>query len=107
MKLFFRTSLLFSVCLNFILGWQVFTWNNAWTEQFITTAEIENIYRLAGSKLTYSKALEIAKKNYESSYEIIEKDENIKIIVVSGTQLMFRDNNYIGSKANLPKNYLE
>ena len=107
MKIFLRSLLVLSLCLNAFLGWQVFVWNTAWAEQFIATSEIENIFKLSGHELTYDKALEIAKNKYQSSYNVIDKKvEGTRIIEISGTQLIFKDNKYLGSKANLPKKSL-
>ena len=106
MKIFLKLLLVFSLCLNFFLGWQVFVWIDAWGEQLITTSEIEKIYKLTGSELTYETALEIAKNKYEGSYQLIEKDDDTRVIIISGTQLIFQNNEYLGSRADLPKTFL-
>ena len=103
MKILQNSLLFLSLCLNAFLGWQVYIWNTAWAEQFITTSEIETIFKLADHKLTYDEALAIAKNKYQGSYKLLDKSENTRMIEVSGTQLIFEKNEYIGSKANLPK----
>lgn len=106
MQTFFKYLLIFSLFLNVFLGWQAYLWYTAWIEQFITTSDVEYMFKLTNHQLTYDEALEVAKSKYQSSYKTFTKEGNIRIIEISGTQLMFDENKYLGSKANLPKNSL-
>lgn len=86
----------------------VIAWQEAWTEQILTTSHIERLYTKSGADVSY-EAVKALVGNELGEYEIVPviESDNLWVggdnnaIMVDGTKLFFKDGLYIGSKANL------
>ena len=103
-------SLTVSLAANAYLFKLVVGWQKAWTEQLLTTSTIERLYAKSGADVSYDTVMELVGSEF-GKYSIVPvvasdnqwagTDENA--ILVFGTKLFFKDVQYLGSKANLPK----
>lgn len=86
------------------------TWQKAWLEQSLTTSEIERIFRNSGADISFQSIQRIVISEYKNSFRVLSKNE-VKnepfgpyenIIIANETKLFFKNNQFVGSKANLP-----
>ncbi len=102
--------LLISLVGNLYLFITVIKWQKAWLAQIMTTSDIEAIFRKSGADISFEALHEIARKEYESSFKVLPDEIAQKevggpyehVILVDETKLYFRNNKYVGSKANVP-----
>jgi hypothetical protein len=102
--------LLISLVGNIYLFITVIKWQKAWLAQIMTTSDIETIFRKSGADISFEALQKIAKEEYPSTFKVLPSDvsqndfggpyENI--ILIDETKLYFRNNRYVGSKANVP-----
>lgn len=107
--IFLTIALTVSVLANVFLFKLVISWQEAWLEQVLTTTEIERLYRKSEADTTFKVIKEILTKEnigYEvvpvAPSDIVWGKGDKKVLLVNGTRLYFNDDQYIGSKANLP-----
>jgi len=107
---FFVFMLSASLCANVYLFNLVIEWQEAWTEQIVTTSHVERLYTSSTANVSYEAVKELV-GNEIGEYKIIPVIESDNMwaggdkdaILVHGTKLFFKDGQYIGSKANLPE----
>ena len=99
-----------SLILNIYLYTEKARWKDAWLNQFITTSEVENIFKQAALDTTLENIKSIATEqcgsekvrliNMDGEFQEYELD-NIALSV-NETLLFFKGGIYHGSKAKLP-----
>lgn len=106
-KLALSAALIISISANIYLFMLVVDWQEAWTEQILTTSVIEKLYSKSGADVTFNSVKNLVEKEL-GEYEIVPAADNLWVssdedaILVYGTQLYFKNGIYIGSKAKLP-----
>lgn len=109
-KGFLSILLALSLCVNVYLFWSTTTWQKAWLAQILTTSEIENLFRKSDADISFQSIQEIVQREYKSTFKVLSKQEAEiegfgpyeNVIVINETKLLFNENRFIGSKANLP-----
>lgn len=99
-----------SLAANAYLVYLVVGWQDAWLEQFMTTSNVELLYRKSGADISFESVSGQAEDLF-GKYEIapaVGSDKvwsgvGEKVIIVDGTKLFFKNGQYIGSKADLPE----
>jgi hypothetical protein len=102
--------LLGSLLVNGYLVERVYKWQEAWTEQILTTSVVEHLYKKSDADLSYQGVRDLVEREL-GKYEEIQAGEagldwpkpSDRVIVVDGTKLIFKDGQYVGSKADLPE----
>lgn len=101
---------LVSTSLNVYLYIEKNHWQEAWLNQFITTSEVESIFKQAADDTTIENVKIIAIREFgEGNVHIIDLQGEFKdyesddvALGVNDTLLFFKDGYYYGSKAYLP-----
>lgn len=103
-------SLIVSLAANAYLFKLVVAWQKAWTEQLLTTSTVERLYIESGADVSYETVADLVGSEFGkySSVPVVASDNqwagtDENAILVFGTKLFFKDGQYLGSKANLPK----
>lgn len=99
-----------SSALNVYLYLRKVHWQEAWLNQFITTAEVESLLKEAGGDTSIEKIRNIAINRFgKSSVYVVdlqgrfqEFDSDNTALGVNDTLILFKNGQYHGSKANLP-----
>ena len=101
--------LVLSLILNAHLFLKSSAWEEAWQEQIFTTSIIEKILKRSGADVSFEAMQSLAKDEFGDVKLLpLEETDNIwveadsKVISISKTKLFFKDDKYLGSKANLP-----
>ena len=102
--------LLISIVGNVHLFMAARTWQQAWLAQFLTTSDIETVLKKSGADISFEALQKIAQREYKSSFEVLSPDaahvevggSYDEVIVIGDTRLLFKNNKYAGSRANLP-----
>jgi hypothetical protein len=109
-KVILCALLALSLTSNVYLFLTTMTWQKAWLEQSLTTSEIERIFRKSGADISFQSIQRIVSSEYKGSFMVLSKNE-VKnepfgpyenIIIANETRLFFNNNEFVGSKANLP-----
>ncbi|MBC6905237.1 hypothetical protein DWB84_07150 [Saccharophagus sp. K07] len=109
-NLLLASLLLISSCTNVYLFKETQKWKTAWTNQFITTSEIEQLLKASSADPSIEGIKTLAESQFgTSSVQAVEVSDihtyfgsdNIGL-KVNNTLLLFKDGLYHGSKADLP-----
>lgn len=99
-----------SILGNVYLTYLVINWQEAWLEQIMTTSEIERLYRKSSADVSIDGVLALAKKEkIDVEMVSIKESDNLwlegekKVLLLNDTRLFFVDDQYVGSRADLPK----
>lgn len=101
-------TLLLSLGANLYLVFLVVQWQEAWTQQILTTANLEQLYRHSGADTSYAAL----RRQAQALFYQVEPTRKVadpmtaqldeQALKVDGTVLMFKDGLYQGSRADLP-----
>lgn len=96
--------LILSLSINVYLYRESAKWEEAWLAQFLTTADVEELIRFTKPDLSFEDALKFvsSKSSVSVDPEKISGDSEYREIRYDGTTFYFKDDLYIGSKADLP-----
>tara|TARA_R110001599_G_scaffold352201_1_gene586274 strand:+ start:605 stop:973 length:369 start_codon:yes stop_codon:yes gene_type:complete len=108
--LLLSAALAVSLFVNTYLFNLVLDWQEAWTEQILTTSHVERLYTKSGADVSFVSVQELVEKEL-GEYEVIpvlESDNqgfgsDSNAILIHGSKLFFKDGVYLGSKANVPE----
>lgn len=99
-----------SILGNVYLFYLVINWQEAWLEQILTTSEIERLYRKSSADVSIEGVTALAaKEKIDVKMVPIEESDNLwlkgekKVLLLNDTRLFFVDDQYVGSRADLPK----
>lgn len=106
----FSIFLLVSIVVNLYLYSEKTKYQNAWLEQFITTSEVERLLvaSLGDNSFEHIKQTSISLygekqvKVVSLDSELMKQGADTVGLMVNRTLLLFKDDHYYGSKANLP-----
>jgi len=101
-------ALIGSLLANAYLFDRAHKWPEARTEQILTTAVVEHLYKNSNADVSYEAVKELVGREL-GQYEEVRANEaglewpepSARVLVVDGTRLIFKDGRYVGSKADL------
>ena len=107
--LFLSAALAVSLFANTYLFNLVVDWQEAWTEQILTTSHVERLYTQSGADVSFDEVKKLV-GNKLGEYKVVPVSESDNLwnsgdpdaLLIHGTKLFFKDGLYIGSKANVP-----
>ncbi|PVY76436.1 hypothetical protein C8D92_105189 [Tamilnaduibacter salinus] len=88
---------------------RVSKWQEAWTEQSLTTSVVERLYKQSGADTSYKSVRNVVARELGEYEETSAREAGLdwpgpsaRVIVIDGTKLIFDNGQYAGSKADLP-----
>lgn len=98
-----------SLMVNAYLFVRAQKWQEAWTEQILTTSVVESLYKKSGADVSYQSVKHLVATEL-GEFEELRADQaglewaepSARVILFDGSKLIFKDGRYVGSSADLP-----